>query len=100
MRIRVQFRGRVQGVGFRATAQAIARGRPVSGWVHNEPDDSVLMEVQGTPEAVESVLASLREGMRRHITTEQRTPIEDRADESGFVIRHERGHIPQVDPQK
>lgn len=41
------FHGRVQGVGFRYTATHIARSYGLTGWVRNEYDGSVSMEVQG-----------------------------------------------------
>jgi hypothetical protein len=34
-------------VGFRASAQWVAAGRPLTGWVRNREDGSVLLEVQG-----------------------------------------------------
>ena len=43
----MSYKGRVQGVGFRATCRSIARGHDVSGWVRNEPDGSVTLEAQG-----------------------------------------------------
>ncbi|MBQ9004744.1 MAG: acylphosphatase [Atopobiaceae bacterium] len=47
-RVHVVFVGQVQGVGFRWTAQATARDVGATGWVINERDGSVTMEVQGT----------------------------------------------------
>ena len=41
LRQRVIFRGRVQGVGFRATTASIARRHPVVGYVKNMPDGAV-----------------------------------------------------------
>ena len=61
MRQQVRFIGRVQGVGFRATARQVARGYHISGWVRNEPDGSVILEAQGTPEDLEAFLAELDE---------------------------------------
>jgi acylphosphatase len=49
--------GRVQGVGFRAHMQRKARGLDVTGWVRNRLDGSVEAVVQGTPEAVDAMLA-------------------------------------------
>lgn len=43
-----RFTGRVQGVGFRYRAKHAASGMCVTGWVRNEGDGSVEMEVQGT----------------------------------------------------
>lgn len=37
------YTGRVQGVGFRMTAQSIAHHLHVSGWVRNEPDGTVRL---------------------------------------------------------
>ena len=41
------FHGRVQGVGFRYTAKYLARSMNLTGWVKNEYDGTVVMEVQG-----------------------------------------------------
>jgi len=39
--------GRVQGVGFRYSALRAARSYGIKGFVRNEPDGSVYMEVEG-----------------------------------------------------
>jgi acylphosphatase len=67
IRRQVRYTGRVQGVGFRAAARGVARLHPVTGWVRNEPDGSVLMEVQGSAAAVDAVLAGITERMGRNI---------------------------------
>ena len=87
-RRRVQFEGRVQGVGFRATARSIARGHPVTGWVRNEPDESVLLEVEGSPEAVESFLDALRGRMGRLITRESPITLPPTGADAGFEVRY------------
>lgn len=46
-RLQLHFVGEVQGVGFRWTARRIATDLGLSGWVRNEPDGSVSMELQG-----------------------------------------------------
>ena len=62
VRVRVVVAGRVQGVGFRwATAQGAAR-HGVTGFVRNLPDGRVEAELEGTPEAVDALLALLRSG--------------------------------------
>lgn len=43
----MHFVGEVQGVGFRWTARKVATNLDLSGWVRNEPDGSVSMELQG-----------------------------------------------------
>ena len=46
-RLRMRFVGQVQGVGFRWTARMVANELGLTGWVRNEPDGSVSMELQG-----------------------------------------------------
>ncbi len=86
-RRRVLYSGRVQGVGFRVTAVGVARGRPVTGWVRNEPDGRVYLEVQGEPAALDDYLAQLRSAMSHNIrgTDAAAIPVED--GESDFSIR-------------
>lgn len=47
-RLHICFKGQVQGVGFRWTARKVAQSLDLTGWVRNEPDGSVTMELQGT----------------------------------------------------
>jgi len=86
MRLRVRYQGRVQGVGFRATARAVATEHGVSGFVRNEPDGSVLLELQGAPEEVEACLVGLARRMGSRILHRECTPCPERADERGFRI--------------
>ena len=88
MRLRVRYAGRVQGVGFRATARSIMSRFPVTGWVRNEPDETVLLEVQGADEAVRSALTDLRTSMDRNIQSEDASPIDDFLGERRFEITH------------
>jgi acylphosphatase len=87
MRVQVRFTGRVQGVGFRATARDAAQKHPVTGWVRNEPDGSVLMEVQGSAAAVSAALNDLQARMARNIRNVSRVDLPEQADEAGFAIR-------------
>jgi len=53
IRVRIIVTGRVQGVFFRASARDRATRLGIVGWARNRPDGSVLIEAEGTPEAVE-----------------------------------------------
>lgn len=58
-RSRSLYSGRVQGVGFRYTAQRLAEGFPVVGFVRNLPDGRVELVAEGEPEVVEAFLGAL-----------------------------------------
>jgi acylphosphatase len=62
--VRAVVRGRVQGVGFRASAVHEARRLGLDGWVRNLPDGSVELEASGTPAAVDALVAWLGQGPR------------------------------------
>lgn len=49
--------GRVQGVWYRDTARREAEARGLAGFARNEPDGSVLLEVEGPAAAVDDLLA-------------------------------------------
>ncbi len=87
VRIAVRYTGRVQGVGFRATTRSIARRYPVTGWVRNEADGSVLAEFQGERAAVESLVRAVRERMAGFIVGERADEIGTLGGESGFEVR-------------
>ena len=52
----INISGRVQGVGFRYSAQTIARNNNIFGFVRNEPDGSVYIEAEGKPEDLDLFL--------------------------------------------
>ncbi len=63
-KIRRQIRcyGAVQGVGFRYRACHAADVVGATGWVSNEEDGSVCMEIQGTEEQIDAVLLMIERG--------------------------------------
>ncbi len=63
----VEFSGRVQGVGFRYTTRAIAARLPVTGFVRNRSDGSVELVVEGTPAALDELLAGIAGELGRFI---------------------------------
>ncbi len=54
--------GDVQGVGYRAFTQRVAKELGLSGWVRNLYDGRVQVEVEGPRAKVEELLARLRGG--------------------------------------
>jgi acylphosphatase len=64
---RIQYWGRVQGVGFRMTTQQIARQYLVKGYVRNLPDGQVQAVVLGEADEITRFLAALAERMAYHI---------------------------------
>lgn len=56
IRRKIQFYGAVQGVGFRYRAKHAAQNVGATGWVKNEYDGSVSMEIQGTEEQIDQVI--------------------------------------------
>lgn len=59
---RVRITGRVQGVGYRAFTQEMARSLGITGWVRNEDDGSVSALIAGEREAVDKMLTAFRDG--------------------------------------
>jgi acylphosphatase len=63
----IYFSGRVQGVGFRYTARAIAARLPVTGFVENLPDGRVLLIVEGGPETITKLVTAIQAELERYI---------------------------------
>lgn len=63
VRKQIDFYGRVQGVGFRYHAKHAADSFGLTGWVRNEYDGSVHMEVQGEEELIDRMLQTLNQDM-------------------------------------
>ena len=62
LRRRLTFYGWVQGVGFRWRAREAARSVGATGWVRNESDGSVTMEIQGAQAQIDAVIQALERG--------------------------------------
>ena len=61
---RAVVRGRVQGVGFRASTEETARALGLGGWVRNMPDGAVEVEAEGPEDALRELEQFLRRGPR------------------------------------
>jgi acylphosphatase len=59
---RISVSGRVQGVYFRVSAKQKALNLGVRGFVQNESDGTVSVEVEGEPNAVEQMVSWCKKG--------------------------------------
>ena len=84
MRKRYTFTGSVQGVGFRWHARQAASLYDCTGWVRNEWDGSVTMEIQGKEPDIDQVLTAIREGRFIWIEGIKEEIIPEESGEYGF----------------
>jgi len=84
---RVRYSGRVQGVGFRYTAQQIASAFPVAGYVRNLSNGDVELVAQGPASQVAAFLEALVRRMASYIE-ESKDREEPCGGYQGFSIRH------------
>jgi acylphosphatase len=62
---RIKVVGKVQGVFFRKSTKEKARELDITGWVRNEPDGSVLTEIEGHRHSVMAMESWLKKGPER-----------------------------------
>lgn len=84
---RVLIAGRVQAVFFRQTARERARELGLSGWVRNRRDGRVEAVFQGSPEAVQAMLAWCHDGPPQAGVTDVEVTPEEPTPFPGFSIR-------------
>lgn len=71
VRLTAHFTGRVQGVGFRATAADLAARYDVTGTVENLRDGRVRLIAEGDRAELDAFLADIQRTMARHIQQTQ-----------------------------
>jgi len=81
-------RGRVQGVGFRYSAQREAVRLAVSGWVRNGRDGNVEVWAEGESEKLDLFLDWLREGPQYSRVDSVRRDIMEPKGYRDFIIEH------------
>lgn len=86
VRYYLSFKGRVQGVGFRYRTQMIAGDLGLTGWVRNEYDGSVAMEVQGTLVGIYRLIDTLENDRWIRIDEKYMNEIPTEAGETQFRI--------------
>ena len=86
IRMRYCFTGDVQGVGFRFRAYHAANSLGLTGWVRNEYDGSVTLEVQGEKSGIDAMLKMVDDSLYIRIANidSQNIPVEP--EESSFKI--------------
>ena len=84
IRKHIIFTGSVQGVGFRYRARHAAELYGCTGWVRNEYDGSVVMEIQGTEEQIDQVILTVERGTFVRIENMDAKSIPVVEDERGF----------------
>lgn len=89
-RLRMSFIGEVQGVGFRWTARSEAHSVGATGWVRNEADGTVSMELQGTDDQIAQFFGRFNRAYARYpidyvIAEKESIPVVE--DEHDFTVR-------------
>ncbi len=79
--------GQVQGVGFRYRARYAAQALELTGWVENEDDGSVTLEVQGDPDKFPELFAMIQRSDYVRITDIRQEDLPPDPWERGFSVR-------------
>lgn len=88
-RVHMRVVGRVQGVGFRWTCRKVATNLGLTGWVRNEDDGSVSLELQGAGVAISAFFTYILKEYRRypiHYHIDEKEDIPVFAGERGFSV--------------
>ena len=85
-RKQILFEGRVQRVGFRLTISRQANKMGLTGWAENLDDGRVLVELQGHPTQVSSIIERIRGIRRFKILNATTMDIPCKNNEKGFTI--------------
>ena len=88
VRKRYHFTGLVQGVGFRWEARLLAQQLGLTGWVRNEGDGTVTVEVQGGPGAIGDFLRSMQAVPRFDVTDIRAEDLPLSGGEAAYSVRY------------
>ena len=87
LRKHITFYGWVQSVGFRYRARHAAELYGCTGWVRNEWDGSVTIEIQGTEENIDRVILAIEAGRYIRIENMYVKTLPTQPEERGFRTR-------------
>jgi acylphosphatase len=82
------FSGRVQGVGFRYTAQQAARDFKVTGYVRNMPDGRVELVAEGDEDEINLLLQLIAQRMEGFIKNRADIDVPATGGFKDFSVRH------------
>ena len=85
----LRFTGWVQGVGFRWRAIHAANAVGATGWVRNDFDGAVSMEIQGTEAQIDQVILAIERGTYVRIENLYARTIPVVEGERSFVVKDE-----------
>ena len=83
----ITFYGWVQGVGFRWRAYHAADAFGATGWIRNNDDGSVSMEIQGNEEQIDRVILALESGHFIRIENMECRMLPVEPDERDFKVK-------------
>jgi acylphosphatase len=86
-RVHIYYSGRVQGVGFRFTAERVAQQLGLTGWVRNLPDGRVEIVCEGKEEELYLFLNKIKRVMGGYIAKEDIDWMEATNEFEGFSIQ-------------
>lgn len=90
-RLHLVFAGEVQGVGFRWTSQRSATTTGCTGWVRNERDGTVTLELQGTDDQIADYFGAFTRFYSRYpikYVIEDKREMDVDPSERGFSVRY------------
>ena len=76
-RIHVYYNGRVQGVGFRFTAERLAVDLGLTGWVKNMPDGRVELVCEGQEQKLHTILDKIASKGIESLTKKEKQFLEN-----------------------
>jgi acylphosphatase len=88
VRYHIRYEGRVQGVGFRYKANMIANHYSLTGYVKNEYDGSVTVEIQGTEQEIYMFMKNIAQDHWIVIDNLRKEKIPVEEDERSFIITY------------
>lgn len=77
--------GRVQGVGFRYSAQQKAKELALVGWVRNNADGKVELKVEGENNQIITYIEALKSGFNQYIRV-------DHVEEKAVAVNESNGY--------